>query len=572
MTFSRFATDVLRAGYSRAQRVFSLVAFDGVSVAALDDQDREIALQLFGEIGEVPATARRAIVGNFGRGSGKTQLAGDYLLFRMLTADLTSVGPGDVGTAISIAPDVKLATIAKRRAHARAQATPSIAKCIEQETSEGFVIRRPQDGKACVFEVLAATRAGSAGRGRSIVAAVLDEAAFFRDEQSAVNDAQVFGALAPRLLRGGAILLFSTPWSEIGEFHRLYTKNKGNPTTALAAHGPSILMRDNDPDVLASVAAETERDPVNAAREFGAEFIGLGSSSFFDPALIDSAVDDEYPFPSPPERSRWAFCADLGFRMDASALCVIQNLQDVARVAYLDEVAPTVGAPLVPSVVLSRFGREILRYGGSHCYFDGTYLESVRELVWKIGLAVFELPAGRPGKLEQHMATRELLAEKKIRIPRHARLIHQLKSILVKPTAGGGLSISTPRRSGQFHGDLASSFVGAAWAVRNGNANQWQRDALIEHSRRLEAIGSILAGQSSMVDPVDDYAERAREARGVARLHREANDASWNALLNSGGSPMGDAWLPPVQPTAEEQARLDELHERVQKRLKKGNE
>ena len=64
------------------------------------------------------------------------------------------------------------------------------------------------------LEALPATRGGSALRGRSLVGAVLDEAAFFRDEDYSVNDAEIYRAVAPRILPEGQTIIASTPWAE----------------------------------------------------------------------------------------------------------------------------------------------------------------------------------------------------------------------------------------------------------------------------------------------------------------------------------------------------------------------
>ena len=115
-------------------------------------------------------------------------------------------------------------------------------------------------------ECLPATRGGSALRGRSLVSAVLDECAFFRDEQFAVNDTDLFKATAPRVLPGGLVVIASTPWAETGLLFDEFSRNYGAPVTALACHAPTTLMRSDDPRILSMVAREVERDPITAER------------------------------------------------------------------------------------------------------------------------------------------------------------------------------------------------------------------------------------------------------------------------------------------------------------------
>jgi len=331
----------------------------------------------------------------------------------------------------------------------------------------------------------------------------------------------------PRIVKGGQLIIESTPWSELGLLYQLFEKNWGHPVNAIVAHCPTLLMRDGDEDTAAIVASETERDPLNASREYGAQFITAGSSAFFDPALIDAAVDDDLAFPAAPDPSCGRVCtADLGFRLDSSALVILQNRGALGvMLAYADEVAPTTGAPLVPSTVMRRFGTAIRQYHGAHLFVDLAYIESVRELCWARGLGVYELPHGQPGKIEQHLACREMLAEKRLRIPRHPRLIAQLKAIIVKPTAGGGMAISTPRRRGHGHGDLASAFVGAAYVARTANAGERARAELAERSRRTDVVLARMTGGEAAVAEYMRLTATESVYEGLARVRREREES-----------------------------------------------
>jgi hypothetical protein len=527
LTFTEFAQHVLGSTYTRAQTVFALVAFDGVDPDRLDGEDREMARQLFGDnVDTVPPDARRTIVAVFGRGSGKDEIAADYSIYRMATGDIRKCGTGDVPVAIVIAPDLKLAGITKNRAIEKVRQVPSLSRCLESETADGFVIRRPQDGRLVAFETLAASRAGSTARGRSVLSAVLNETAFFRDEGAAINDAAIYSAILPRLMPGGSILLASTPWAEAGLFYDLYDKNYGRPKIALVAQASTLVMRGDDEQICAIVATETERDPVNAERELGARFIGIGSMNYFDGASIDAAVDPDLAMPYPPNaKCGRAIAADLGFKLDASALVIIQNTNEGAITAFVDEMCPTAWAPLVPSDVFTRFVRAITKYHGSHCYLDAHYIESAKEYFFKNGITAHQVPGGKPGKVEMHLAAKELLAEGKIRIPKHAKLISQLKSIIAKPIAGGGIQIITPRRVGQHHGDIASAWVAAAWALHKaggGTANRAAFQAkIVRMTEQLNRSGDD--EQVAHQGRVD--AERLRMAMHEARRRDAMPDA-----------------------------------------------
>jgi hypothetical protein len=117
------------------------------------------------------------------------------------------------------------------------------------------------------------------------------EAAFFRDENYTINDAELYKAVAPRIVPGGQLIIESTPWTEAGLLYDLYQANWGQPTTCIAAHCPTEIMRD-DKATLELVSRERQRDGENAAREFDAAIMSFGSSLFFDSAAVDACVED----------------------------------------------------------------------------------------------------------------------------------------------------------------------------------------------------------------------------------------------------------------------------------------
>ena len=203
------------------------------------------------------------------------------MLWRALGADLSALADNEQAVALAAAPDLRLSRLLIRYALGAAKSVPSIARLIESETADGFLLRRP-DGTLVSIEALPANRGGTALRGRSLVCAVLDEAAFLRDENYAVCATELFRAVAPRVLPGGMIVIITTPWSSSGLSYDEFIRNFGHPITAIACRASTSLMREDTPAILEMVERERLRDPDNAAREFDAEFFGFISELFFD--------------------------------------------------------------------------------------------------------------------------------------------------------------------------------------------------------------------------------------------------------------------------------------------------
>lgn len=453
-SFVQFCDGWLGFTLTPGQRVLALVAFDGLDPCDLDGRDRELAKALFGDLDRIPREALAVIYAVCGARAGKSRVFGTRLLHLALTVPLTTVAPGEVAMGFAVAPAIREARQVLNYARGAAHTVGVLAV----DNRDSIQVRRA-DGKPVE---LCAVPANSALRGKSLVGAVLDEFAFFRDENFHVNDVEVYRAISPRILRGGQMLIPSTPWAETGLLFKAWKENFGKPSTALVAHAPTHVLRD-DEHTRAYIQRERKNDPQNAKREFDAEFMGADAAAFFDPRAIEASIDDELTLPVPLA----AGCivspgADFAFRTDSSALAIIQRDHEGYELSELLELTPG-KKPLVPSSVVKTFGGVAARYGAKYLVADGHYEEAVREhlAVEKIGLV--KSPDGATGKAEAYQIARLILHEGKLRIPRHERLIQQLREVRVRPTSGGGVSIESPRWRTGGHGDLVSALVNALW-------------------------------------------------------------------------------------------------------------
>lgn len=454
LSFTAFCDQWLGFTLTPCQRVLALIAFDGLDPCDLEGKDRELAKLLFGDIERIPDETRAVIVAVFGRGAGKSRVFGTRLLHLALTVPLPLLAPAEVAVGFAVAP-------AMREAHQvlnYARGGAAVLGMLGEAKKDSILLRRT-DGKAVE---LCAVPANSALRGKTLVGAVLDEFAFFRDENFHVNDVEVYRAISPRVVRGGQILIPSTPWAEAGLLHKFWKENWGKPTTALVAHAPTVAILD-DEQTRALVARERRNDPTNAAREFDAQFMGSDATAFFDPRAIEAAIDDSLKLPAPLVAGAIVSPgADFAFRTDSSALAIVQRDSDLYELSELQELVPGKTA-LVPSVTVKTFAGVVIRYGARQVAADGHYEETIREHLFDEKITLTRTPDGAAGKAECFQVTRLLLHEGKIRLPRHERLIQQLREVKVRALSGGGISIESPRWRTGGHGDLVSALVNAIW-------------------------------------------------------------------------------------------------------------
>lgn len=483
---------------TQAQWVLSRVAFDRAAVPT----GGGVGAELFGGDATIPPEARGIVVAVCGARAGKSfVLGGLRLLHLALTVPLTTLAAGEVAVALIVAPDVRLGRQVLRYALGAAESSPDIKRRIVSKTADGFLIRRP-DGHVSV-EVLPATRGGSAVRGRSLVGAVLDECAFFRDSTYQVNDVELYRAVGPRILQGGQLVIASTPWAEQGLLWDFFKRNYGHPVDAICAHAPTLLLR-NDEHTRSYVEREQARDPANAAREFGAEFMSTGGDAFFDGAAITAAIEER---PEAALHSAPSVGADFGFRSDSSALVVACRepapAQRIVVTAVAEEV-PKKGEPLKPSAVVASFAT-LTKAAGADCIIaDAHYRQAIAEHLETSGLALISAPEGANGKADTYQVVRALLREGRVRIPNHERLVRQLREVTARPTAGGGISIVSPRWRTGGHGDLVSAFVLAVWDASRG---------LVEAPPAYETPADEVASKwrASILEDQERYESEARD-------------------------------------------------------------
>ncbi len=469
MLFTAFVSTVLGVTLTDGQRVIAKVAYDAVHPWDLLDLEYKLSLQIFGDVDVIPKAARGTFVAVAGRGAGKSYVLGALRLLHLaVTVPLDCLAPGQLAAAVIVAPDLRLARITLRYVIGAAKSVPSIAKRITSETADGFIIKRP-DGASVEVVCLPATRGGSAVRGRDYVCVLLDEAAFFRDETSTINDAEIVRAVGPKMLPGGQLLILSTPWLEQGVLYDAWKMNHGAPTTALVAHAPTLLLRD-DPQTRHYVERETAADPDNARRELSAEFLGGGAGYFFDPATLASAVDHARPLVMrAPMSAIKRAGADLGLVRDSSALVIGAHVGAKFFLLETLELRPTASVPLKLSHVVEQFAAVLRRHELQAFTADHHVLPPAREWAQQHHLTIHAAPGGAEAKASAYLSFQQALREGRVNLPNDSRLIAQLRAVVARPVSGGGMRIDSPRRAGA-HGDIVSAVILAHAAASTGGA------------------------------------------------------------------------------------------------------
>jgi hypothetical protein len=160
-------------------------------------------------------------------------------------------------------------------------------------------------------------------RGKTLLACIFDETAFWRDETSATPDVETYRAVMPSLVASNGMLIgISTPYRRMGLLHAKHRDHFG-------VEGDDVLVVQGDAGTfnptLSSARIEAHRasDPEAAVAEWDAEFRS-DLVQFLSEDLIELAIDRSRPPELPPQRgARYQCFVDAsGGRHDSYTVCI----------------------------------------------------------------------------------------------------------------------------------------------------------------------------------------------------------------------------------------------------------
>ena len=201
-------------------------------------------------------------------------------------------------------------------------------------------------------------------RGRTLLACVFDEIAFWRDDTSANPDIEVYRAMRPSLARTGGMLVgISSPYRRAGLLHAKFKDHydTDDEDILVVRGGTSVFNPTIDQ---ATIAKEMAADPESARSEWGAEFRS-DISSLLDDQVIEDAIDHARPLELPPRSGRryYAFADASAGRHDAFTLGIghLEGKDDAA--IWVCDVIRGRAAPFDPRSVAQEYAALARDYG-----------------------------------------------------------------------------------------------------------------------------------------------------------------------------------------------------------------
>ena len=280
-----------------------------------------------------PQRRVRALVVVAGRRAGKDSIA-SAVATHAACGDYGGVlRPGERASILCLAVDREQAAIVRRYIAAYFQRAPLLRSLVERETLDGLLLNNG-------VEIVVATSDYRSIRGRTVVCAVMDEAAFFPAD-GVSSDRDVYDALVPALatLPNAMLIILSSPHKKAGLLYDLWAQHYGKgDDDILVVHGATRTFNPTVPQEIVDRALA--RDPASARAEWLAQWRD-DLAAFLDRELVQAAVDPGVVVRPPSAgRSYRAFCDPSGGVHDSMTAAIAHAEDSRVVLDALLEIAP----------------------------------------------------------------------------------------------------------------------------------------------------------------------------------------------------------------------------------------
>jgi hypothetical protein len=392
-----------------------------------------------------------------GRRGGKSSIAALIASYLAAFHDYSDyLSPGEIGVVSIQATDRKQAKVIHRYIEAIFTDNPMLSPLLVRTTAETIEL-----SNRITIEVVSATI--RAARGHTIVAAICDEIAFWRSDDSANPDKDILASLRPAMatIPESMLICLSSPYARRGALWETYKDYFGQDSDdILVWQAESHTMNPTLSD--AFLSREQQRDPASYLSEYLAQF-RTDVAAAIDPDWIDNALvlpNRDCP-KSPHSRPYKAFVDMSGGRSDAATIAVAHMEPDDPTV-YVDALRRFT-PPFSPESVVEQMCVLAKAYGVNGVIGDNYSAELVVEL---FGNQTMGYIRSTDTASEIYLQALPLFSTGKLQVPDHPTLRQELTCLERRTRTSGKDLITHPPKQ---HDDLANAVCGAiinAWRQR----------------------------------------------------------------------------------------------------------
>jgi hypothetical protein len=288
--------------------------------------------------------------------------------------------------------------------------------------------------------------------GRSIACAILDEVAFWRDENSSSPYLETYSAIIPGLatIPGSMLIGVSSPYRRAGLLHQKWRDHYGKADDdVLVIRAPSRVLNPTlDPRIIDDALA---RDPAAARAEWLAEWRD-DVSTFVSRDLIEAAVDRGVLVRPPVAGVSYrAFCDPSGGVSDSFTCGIAHREGELAVLDCLLEIA----APFNVATATGDVATTLKSYGLSEVTGDRYAASWVVAEFSRHGVMYRHSERDRSAIYADALP---LFTSGRARLLDNCKMISQFASLERRTSSGGRDRIDHPERG---HDDVANSAAGA---------------------------------------------------------------------------------------------------------------
>jgi hypothetical protein len=265
------------------------------------------------------------------------------------------LAPGERGVVLVVASDRKQARVIFRYIRALLLTVPMLRKLVERETADAFDLNNSTS-----IEIMAASYRSL--RGYTVIAALLDELAFWPTDDAAEPDAEIIAAIKPAMatIPNAMLLCASSPYAQRGALftaHKQHYAVDGDPVLIWKA--PTRCMNPCVPQSV--IDAAMEADPASAAAEYLAQF-RTDVETFVARDVVEAAViQGRHELPRIEGTRHWGFVDPSGGSSDSMTLA-ITHMQGTRVIVDLIRERR---APFSPDDVVKEFAATLKSYACS---------------------------------------------------------------------------------------------------------------------------------------------------------------------------------------------------------------
>ena len=423
-----------------------LVVLKAIFFLEMESDELEVFKTLSGRT-SAPIEAFTEVSIIAGRRSGKSLVSSVIAVFVACFFDHTPyLKAGEKGVVMLIATNKLQAKILKNYIAAILNSSPYFKSMIMKQTEERIELTNSVviEIHTCSFRTI---------RGRTVVAAICDEIAFWRSEESANPDAEVINALRPSMLtvKHPLLLTVGSPYQKKGVQYDLYF-GKDDADVLVFQAGSKAMNPTLSEKIL---AREQRRDPVNFRCEYLAEFRDDISNFLTLDSLNASVSEGVFVRPFESKNKYFGFCDPSGGSSDSYTLAIGHQANNKAVLDVLLERKP----PFSPESVTREFSDTLKQYNCREVVGDKYAGEFPRELFRNNNINYCVAPKSRS---ELYLEMLAFLNSGQISLIDHKKLLRQLAGLERRTSKTGKDQID---HSVGAHDDLANAAAGVFYEI-----------------------------------------------------------------------------------------------------------